>query len=305
MKKILIVIVLLAVAIWFGLGGRELMKDPMGTLEAFALRHADLLPLERIGGSLFDKNCASCHDNPAMHAPTREALAGFSKETVMIALEFGKMQPMAAHLSKQERGLIAMYLAGTDTQSYDWVEAAQCKKAEGATEQGNNTEFVTSWGLGTHNRRFVSDELAGINKDNVGTLELAWSFAFPKVADMRSQPVIIGDTTGVRSSITLAQLDNGKQLLIFADSLATVFAVDPLTFDIVWQTQAHLFDKSVITGTISYADNRLFVPISSYEVAVSGSPTYVCCTGGLSHWMPVTGINCGSGNPQRMPPCRG
>ena len=310
MKKFIIVIVLLAAGVWFGLGGRELIKDPMGTLEAFALRHAELLPLERIGGSLFDKNCATCHDNPAMHAPTREALAGFSKETVMIALEFGKMQPMAAHLSKQERGLIAMYLAGTDTHSYDWVEAAQCKKGEGDTEQGSNTEYVTSWGLGNQNRRFVSNDLAGINKGNVATLELAWSFAFPKVTDMRSQPVIIGDTlyvgdkakklyaldrktgcilrqadflTGVRSSITLAQLDSGKQLLIFADSLATVFAVDPLTFDIVWQTQARLFDKSVITGTISYADNRLFVPISSYEVAVSGSPTYVCCRshGGL------------------------
>ena len=310
MKKFLIVIVLLAVGIWFGLGGRALIKDPAGTLEAFAVRHADMLPLERIGGYLFDKNCASCHDNPAMHAPTREALAGFSKETVMIALEFGKMQPMAAHLSKQERGLIAMYLAGTDTQSYDWVEAAQCTNTQGVTEPGDNTEFVTSWGLGNQNRRFVGDDFTGINKDNVGTLELAWSFAFPKVTDMRSQPVIIGDTlyvgdkakklyaldrktgcilrqadflTGVRSSITLAQLDNGKQLLIFADSLATVFAVDPNTFDIVWQTQARLFDKSVITGTISYADNRLFVPISSYEVAVSGSPTYVCCQshGGL------------------------
>lgn len=304
MKKLLFIIVLLAAGIWFGLGGRELIKDPMGTLEAFAVRHADLLPLERIGGSLFDKNCATCHDNPAMHAPTREALAGFSKETLLIALEFGKMQPMAAHLSKQERGLIAMYLAGTDTRSYDWVEAAQCKQAEGATGQADNTEFVTSWGLGNQNQRFVSDEHAAINKANVGSLELAWSFAFPKVTDMRSQPVVIGDTmyvgdkaqklyaldrktgcilrqadflTGVRSSITLAQLDNGKQLLIFADSLATVYAVDPATFDVVWQTQAKLFETSVITGTISYADSRLFVPISSYEVAVSGSPTHVCC----------------------------
>jgi len=310
MKKTLFILVLLAAGIWFGLGGRELIKDPMGTLEAFAVRHADLLPLERIGSSLFDKHCASCHDNPAMHAPTREALAGFSKETVLIALEFGKMQPMAAHLSKQERRLIAMYLAGTDTQSYNWVEAAQCKKIETDASQGGDTEFVTSWGLGNQNQRFASTEVAGINKKNVGTLELAWSFAFPKVADMRSQPVIVGDTiyvgdkakklyaldrktgcilrhadflTGVRSSITLARLDSGKQLLIFADSLATVFAVDPATFDIVWQTQALLFDKSVITGTISYADNRLFVPISSYEVAVSGSPTYVCCKshGGL------------------------
>lgn len=304
MKRILLIVAVLAVAFWFGLGGREFSKDPAGALEAFVVRHADLLPLERIGSYLFDKNCSSCHDNPAMHAPTREALAGFSKETVMIAMEFGKMQPMAAHLSKQERGLIAMYLAGTDTQSYDWVEAAQCDKGEPSAGRDSDTEFVTSWGLGNHNQRFVSNDQAGINRANVATLELAWSFAFPKVTDMRSQPVIVGDTmyigdkakklyaldrktgcilrqadflTGVRSSITLARLDSGKQLLVFADSLATVYAVDPETLEVVWQTQARLFDKSVITGTISYADNRLFVPISSYEVAVSGSPSYVCC----------------------------
>jgi polyvinyl alcohol dehydrogenase (cytochrome) len=304
MKKILLILVLLAAAIWFALGGRELARDPMGTLEAFALRHADLLPLERIGGSLFDDHCASCHDNPAMHAPTREALAGFSKETVMMALEFGKMQPMAAHLSKQERGLIAMYLAGTDTTSYDWLEDAQCPDRQATAEQTDSTEYVTNWGLGHHNRRFVSTELAGINRDNVGTLELAWSFAFPKVSDMRSQPVIIGDTlyvgdkakklyaldrktgcvlrqadflAGIRSSITLARLTDGRQLLVFADSLATVFAVDPQTLDIVWQKQARFFDKSVITGTISYHNDRLFVPISSFEVAVSGSSSHVCC----------------------------
>ena len=45
-------------------------------LEATALKHADKLPLARIGEYLFDKNCAQCHDDPAMEAPTREAAFG-------------------------------------------------------------------------------------------------------------------------------------------------------------------------------------------------------------------------------------
>ena len=170
--------------------------------------------------------------------------------------------------------------------------------------ESNATEYVTSWGLGNQNRRFVSNYMAGITRDTVASLQLAWTFAFPKVTDMRSQPVIVGDTlyvgdkakklyaldrktgcvrrqadflTGVRSSITLARLNNGRQLLVFADSLASVFAVDPASLEIVWQRPARLFDKSVITGTISFDNNRLFVPISSYEVAVSGSSTHVCC----------------------------
>ncbi|MBL4673519.1 MAG: PQQ-binding-like beta-propeller repeat protein [Arenicella sp.] len=308
MKKFAIILIV-SVAAFFGLGGRTLLQDPVATIEAFVVRHADVLPLEMFGNSLFDKHCAGCHDNPAMHAPTRQSLAGFSKESLMIAMEFGKMQPMAAHLNKQERGLIAMYLSGSDTQSYAWLDAARCDKTvRDGIASGDKEEYVGNWGLGKNNQRFASNKTAGITKANVATLELAWSFAFPKVTDMRSQPVIIGDTmyvgdkakklyaidrksgcvlreadfiTGVRSSITLAAtLDNdgqGKPLLIFADSLATVYAVDPMTFDIVWQTQTKLFEKSVITGTISYDDNKLFVPISSYEVAVTGSSSYVCC----------------------------
>ena len=280
-------------------GGLLLIDSPMKALESFAIRHADKLPLEYFGGKLFDQHCASCHDNPAMHAPSREALSGFSKETVMVALEFGKMQPMAAHLSKQERGLIAIYLAGT-AETDEWIAAHMCT----APASADTTEFVANWGLGLRNQRFVPADKAGIDSDNVDSLELAWSLAFPKVTDMRSQPAIIGDTlylgdktgklyaidrrsgcirahtevlSGIRSAITVATLNSGKKLLVFADSMASIFAVDPNTLEVVWQEAARIYETSVITGSISFHDDRLFVPVSSYEVAVSGSPSHICC----------------------------
>lgn len=301
MKKIfaLIVLLLLAVVLWAG--GALLLSDkpPMKTIESFAMRHADKLPLGYIGEKLFDKHCSSCHDNPAMHAPSREALSGFSKETVMVALEFGKMQPMAAHLSKTERGLISIYLAGS-APADEWIAEYGCSDAA----SGDDTEYVANWGLGDHNRRFMTGEQAGINRDNVGSLELAWSLAFPKVTDMRSQPAIIGDTlyfgdktgklyaidrhkgcirahtevlSGIRSAITVATLNSGKQLLIFADSMASIYALDPQSLDTVWQEAARIYETSIITGSITYHDDRLFVPVSSYEVAVSGSPNHICC----------------------------
>ncbi|MBT4521785.1 MAG: PQQ-binding-like beta-propeller repeat protein [Halieaceae bacterium] len=278
----------------------QLYREPMRTIESFVIRHADKLPLEAIGGVLFDNNCATCHDNPDMLAPTREALAGFSKETLLMAMEFGKMQPMAAHLSKQERGLIAMHLVGKAENAYGWVESAQCQQS---TAEGTMV-YAGNWGLGNHNRRFVSDEISSITRENVGRLELAWSFAFPRVTDVRSQPVIVGDTlyigdkagkfyaldrrtgcvrahtkvlTGVRSAITLAKLNDGRQLLIFADSLATVFALDPVSLNIVWQASARVYDTSVVTGSISFHNDRLYVPVSSYEVAAAGSEAYSCC----------------------------
>ncbi len=301
MKKIIALFLFALVAAALLAAGSLLLMDAPGkALESLVIRHADKLPLEYLGERLFDEHCASCHDNPAMHAPTREALSGFSKESIMIALEFGKMQPMAAQLRKQERFLIATYLAGSAPDTDGWIEQHRCS----APDSSAQAEYVTNWGLGTANQRFVASENAGINRNNVGRLELAWSLAFPKVTDMRSQPAIIGDTlyfgdktgklyaldrttgcirahtkvfSGIRSAITVATLGDGKKLLVFADSVATVFAVDPASLEIVWQTSARLFDTSVISGSISYHNNRLFVPVSSYEVAVSGSPSHICC----------------------------
>ena len=285
-----------------------------GNLESFALKHADNLPLARIGEYLFDKNCAQCHDDPAMDAPAREVLASVSKENLMIAMEFGKMQPMAAHLSKNQRGLIALYLAGDSKDEYLWLDNAMCTQPAGPGQQ----LWATNWGQGKQNRRFVNNELTAINVDNVANLELAWSFAFPLVTDMRSQPVIIGDTmyigdkagklfaldrfsgcvrqhidilAGLRSAITLAELSDGRRLLIFANSLASVFAVDPDSFEIIWQKRVTISDYSVVTGSISFHDDRLFVPLSSYEVAAAGSPGLTCCT---SHGA-VTSLDAASG----------
>ncbi len=215
-------------------------------MEAFAIRHADKLPLEYLGERLFDQHCASCHDNPAMHAPTRQALSAFSKESILVAMEFGKMQPMASGLRQQERFLIATYLAGSAPEAYGWIEQHLCN----TPDTSSPVEYVSNWGLGTDNSRFVSDANAGIGRGNVGTLELAWSLAFPRVTDMRSQPAIIGNTlyfgdktgqlyaldrtsgcirahtkvfSGIRSAITVATLNDGTKLLVFADSLATAW----------------------------------------------------------------------------------
>ena len=224
----------------------------------------------------------------------------------MIALGFGKMQPMAAHLSKQEQFLIAVYLSGAGGDDSSWIAQNSCDAAPVESATG----FVTNWGLGDDNRRYAGPAISSISRDNVDQLELAWALAFPKVTDMRSPPAIIGNTlyfgdktgklyaldrkkgcvlrhtqvlSGIRSAITAITLDDGTQSLVFADSLASIFAVDPQTLEVRWQHSARLFDTSVITGSISYHSGRLFVPISSYEVAVSGSPTYACCRshGGL------------------------
>jgi len=296
-KRYLVLLLLVPLAYW--LASEGVFRDPVKAGEALVIRHADKLPLAWFGGRLYDAHCAGCHENPAMKAPTRQALGNQSREAILVALEFGKMQPMAAHLSQQQRRLIALYLTDSAEGVYDWLADAACEQPldSGATRVG-------SWGLGPHNRRFVSSADAGIDRSNVGTLELAWTLALPRVTDMRSQPALLGDTlylgdragmlyaldrhtgcihrqrevmAGVRSAITVAEGRNGERLLVFADSLATVFALDPDTLETVWQTPAKLFESSVVTGSISHHAGRLYVPVSSYEVAVAGGPGHACC----------------------------
>ncbi|MEX1666952.1 outer membrane protein assembly factor BamB family protein [Zhongshania arctica] len=316
MKKRFVLGVMLVVLVIAGaLNRHEIKAWLMQHGEAWVLRNADHLPLARAGEYLFDQHCADCHDNPAMNSPTRQALSLLAKEDLMIALEFGKMQPMAAHLSKQQRGLIAHYLAGSASGQYDWLASAMCDPEPARSR----SPVVGSWGVGLENRRFVSDQQTAIRKDNVGSLSLAWSFAFPRVSDMRSQPAVIGERifigdkagklfvldrrsgcviahrkmlSGIRSAITVATLGDSRQLLIFADSLATIYAVDPNTLDIVWQQSARLNDFSLISGSISFHNNKLYVPVSLFEVAAAGSESHVCCT---SHGG-VMALNAETGN---------
>lgn len=301
MKKVAIILLLIVALLLIVMSERLPVRAWITPkIESLAIRHADKLPLEYFGKRLFEKNCADCHDNPAMKAPSREALTQMSKESIMIAMEFGKMQPMAARLSKNERGLIAHYLDSSASDQYGWLEDTRCPTSTGERDDIK----VGSWGMGQENRRYLSGEASGINRQNVATLELAWSLAVPKVADMRSQPAIVGDTlylgdkagmlyaidrttgcihnstkfiSGIRSAITVVTLDAGKRLLVFADSLATVYAVDPRSLETAWQTRVAINPYSVISGSISYYKGKLFVPVSSYEVAVAGNPEHECC----------------------------
>ncbi|MEL7400515.1 MAG: cytochrome c, partial [Pseudomonadota bacterium] len=116
LKTVFVVFVLLLLGLgsWFALTDKPLKK-----IETLALQHADTLRLGVLGEKLFDQHCAGCHDNPQMHAPSREALSGFSLDTVAVAMKFGKMQPMASHLSDIEQGLIAIYLSGSESADFD------------------------------------------------------------------------------------------------------------------------------------------------------------------------------------------
>ena len=162
----------------------------------------------------------------------------------MVALEFGKMQPMAAHLSKTERGLSPSTLP-VQPRRVDRQHRCAGPAATDATD-------TSPTGAGRAQPPLPAHRAGRYQAATWPPPELAWA-AFPKVTDMRSQPAIVGDTlyfgdkTGKLCAIdrqrgcvrnyTGAQrhslrdhrgdLNDGSKLLVFADSMATICAVDP------------------------------------------------------------------------------
>jgi polyvinyl alcohol dehydrogenase (cytochrome) len=135
---------------------------------------------------------------------------------------------------------------------------------------------------------------------------------------MRSQPVVAGDTvflgskgahllaldrgTGcvrwslateapVHSALTLDATPDGVATLFFADEMATVYAVNATNGQLRWKQRVKWFPTSIVSGPATYFDGRLYVPLSSFEVAAAGLPTHECCRthGGIAALDATTG----------------
>jgi len=254
------------------------------------------------GEQLYKTYCAACHELGVDKAPKVEDLRRLSHSQILLTLEIGRMQPQAAAMSKDQKSWVAEYLAGGTEVDNTWLEAARC---DGYPQQtaSDSRIYSSNWGIGQHNNRLQTAELAGIDKHNVGKLKLKWAFGFQKVNDMRNQPVYTEDAlyvgsksahvlaldpssgcvkwqvqtaSGVRSSIVLGK-HQGQRALFFADDLANVYALAAKDGKQLWKANVGIFPTSIVTGTPTYSAGRLIVPISSYEVAAAGMPGYPCC----------------------------
>src|SRR6218665_1370677 len=80
------------------------------------------------GRAVYNKSCATCHDNPgATRAATLVSMQQQSPARLREILTTGVMQPMAAGLSPQEiTDVIAFLTAGQATASATWTDAIMC-----------------------------------------------------------------------------------------------------------------------------------------------------------------------------------
>jgi len=64
----------------------------------------------------------------------------------------------------------------------------------------------------------------------------------------------------------------------FADFTTNVYAVDVKTGKQIWNKRAGFDNQSTITGSVAVSGGKVYVPISSLEVALAANGNYNCCT---------------------------
>jgi polyvinyl alcohol dehydrogenase (cytochrome) len=242
---------------------------------------------------LFQRDCATCHDEEGAGVPSRAALETRKPAAILAALETGLMREQGKALSAEERQLLANYLGANAVK----VAGKMC---EGSL-QLSGAPLWNRWGNGVENRRHQPATAGGITPENVGDLELKWAFGFPNAARARSQPAVTQDAifTGsadgrvyalnrqngciwwtfdaeseVRSAPTLGE--DGH--LYFGDFNAQIYALDAQSGELIWKASVKDHPAGTITGSPTLHAGRLYVPMSSTEVVSAMKAEYQCCT---------------------------
>jgi polyvinyl alcohol dehydrogenase (cytochrome) len=261
---------------------------------------------EHPGKAVYDRACAACHNNPeATKSPALDALRRMRFSNVNYALTEGKMKLQAAALSAEEKRQVADYLTGPSQANNAWVASMMCP-ADRRKVDLTPPATVAGFGFDKHNHRHLTKAQAGLSTSDFANLELAWVMAFPQATTMRSQPAVVGSTLflpvgetaqllaidvsertpclkwvydsglPLRTSAAYGEID-GRKVIVVGDAGANIHMIDAATGAKIWETSVRLFSLSLTTGTPIIHDNRVYAPISQYEIQVGASDDHECC----------------------------
>jgi len=284
-------------------------KPAIGNPQAMAAAQAamGMQTADHPGKAVYDRTCATCHNNPeATRSPSLDTLKAMRYQTISYALTQGKMQAQGSALSAQERSDVIDFLVGREATRDDWVAKTMCPASRGKIDLSAEPT-VTGFGFDKKNHRHLSATQAGLRTQDMSNLELAWAFAFPKATAMRSQPAIVGKTlfypvpdaarlyaididgppcvrwvyeneVPLRTSTGYGELPGSKRkVLVFGDLGANVHMVDATTGKQIWVQAVGLHPLSLTTGTPVLHEDRVYVPISQYEISLGGNDDHECC----------------------------
>jgi polyvinyl alcohol dehydrogenase (cytochrome) len=191
---------------------------------------------------VFNKNCASCHQNvkamadetaaKAVSAPTTETLGQMTPEAIYAALTSGPMVQQAASLTNDEKRIIAEFFGGRPLGSAEAGDAKymtnHCPSNPPMGDPSASPSW-NGWGNDLSNTRFQPARGAELSDDQVPRLKLKWAFGFPGGAETYGQPAVVA------------------RRVFLGDDNSFVYSLDAETGCVFWSFQA---DAQVRTAIV-------------------------------------------------------
>ncbi|MCW3116111.1 MAG: dehydrogenase [Chitinophagaceae bacterium] len=259
--------------------------------------------IAQAGERVFTTICATCHKNDTkLLAPSPGVLSTMTPRSVLAALRIGKMRVQAEKLTEDERKAVAQWVTQKVLKENSMSEDAYT--AFNLSPDENAAFSHSGWGGNAEGTGFRTAAQAGIDSSNVSSLKLKWAFAFAGASQARCKPALInnwlivgsefGDVyalhtqTGkigwhfaadaaIRGAITVIN-ENNNVTAYFADYSTNAYAVDVKSGKLLWKTRAGYHPQSSTTGSVAVFDNRVYVPLTSFEVISTLDPNYDCCS---------------------------
>lgn len=256
------------------------------------------------GEALYKARCAACHDNPVDRTPGKATLAASSRSFIVHAMTNGLMRPQAEGLNAREMESIAAYLSRNagGTVEKTALESPPCTTP--APPLDLNEPKWNGWGREASNPRYQPNP--GLTAADVPKLKLKWAVGLSGARN--GQPTIVGgrvfiaNTSGAvyslnaktgcsywrynasgspRTTITIAPLPTSsgpaRYVALFSDYGRNVYAIDAESGAELWKITADTQSGAILTGSPTYHDGRLYVPVASAEEALATNDKYVCC----------------------------
>lgn len=292
-----------------------LMGLALAASPAFAQQPA--APADHPGRGVYNKACATCHDNPgATRAATLASMQTQTPARLREVLTTGVMAPMAAALTPQEvTDVIAFLSYGQATGSGQWYDAIACSADKRAV---NTSAPIVSNGFGMDGRqnRMLTAKQAGLKKGDMKNLDVAWAIGFPGQGGGTGASVM-GDTVFATGGGRLLALDAasgcvkwsyaansrntpsigqiGAKKVVALSLGRDIHVVDAASGELVWKAsgQPQNGTGGSIRGGVIFAKDKVIVPLSASGVASGMNPRAECCTGHGS----VVALNAADGKP--------
>jgi polyvinyl alcohol dehydrogenase (cytochrome) len=254
------------------------------------------------GADVYQKRCATCHDQTGNRAPSRDSLQKIPATRILRTLDFGLMMGVAYPMKREEREAVANYL-GTPGGEPPPSASSFCS-AGIHPMAGSAKDSWAGWSPSPFNTRYQTAEQSGLTMKQVRHLKLKWAFGFSGDVTAFAAPTVLNGTLFVGSAggavqavdantgclhwvfqangpvrAAILPVRNGPTYsLVFGDLIGWVYSLDAKTGKQLWKRRVEDHEATRLTGSPVAQNGVVFIPAASWEETRSVDPQYTCCT---------------------------